>query len=142
MASRMRSNFYETFTEGATKPPSERSTGFVFVAVAVLIAILRRHNPTVLISASCVAGLLAVVSLFAPKLLKPLNLLWFRFSLVLHRVVNPIVMFTIFAVVFVPAGLLMRFFRDPLKARRDLEASTYWIARMEDDGAGSMRHQF
>ena len=58
-------------------------------------------------------------SAFAPALLRPLNLLWFRFSMLLHRVVNPIVMFTIFAVVFVPGGLLMRLWRDPLRARRD-----------------------
>jgi len=138
----MRSNFHERLAQDQIKPPSERSTGFVFVAVAVLIAIFQRHNPTVLISASCVAGVLAVVSVLAPKLLKPLNLLWFRFSMLLHRVVNPIVMFTIFAVVFVPAGILMRFWRDPLKAQRDPQASSYWIARTQEDEAGSMRHQF
>jgi hypothetical protein len=29
----MRSNFHENFAQGAIKPPSERSTGVVFVAV-------------------------------------------------------------------------------------------------------------
>ena len=139
----MGSNFHENFAQGTIKPPSERSSGLVFVAVAVLIAILRRHNPTVLISASCVAGVLAVVSVAAPKLLKPLNLLWFRIGLALHRVVNPIVMLTIFAVVFVPAGALMRLWRDPLRARRDPESASYWIERTNDDAApSSMRHQF
>lgn len=139
----MRSNFHESFAQGAIKPPSERSTGFVFVAVALLIAYLRRDSPAVLVSAICVAGVLALLAAFAPALLRPLNLLWFRFSMLLHKVVNPIVMFTIFAVVFVPGGLLMRFFRDPLRARRDPELKTYWVERAEDDGVpSSMRHQF
>ena len=113
------------------------------VAVALLIAFFRRDNSTVLVSAICVAGVLALLSAFAPALLRPLNLLWFRFSMLLHKVVNPLVMFTIFAVAFVPGGLLMRFFRDPLRARRDPKTTTYWIERTEDDAVpASMRHQF
>lgn len=144
VGSLMRSNhFHESFAQGAIKPPSERSTGLVFVAVTLLIAYLRRDNPTVLVSAISAAGVLALLSAFAPALLRPLNLLWFRFSMLLHKVVNPIVMFTIFAVVFVPGGLLMRLFRDPLRARRDPEMTTYWVERTEDDAVpSSMRHQF
>lgn len=139
----MRSNFHESFAQGAIKPPSERSTGLVFVVIALLIAYLRRDNPAVLVSAFSAATVLALLAAFAPALLRPLNLLWFRFSLLLHKVVNPIVMFTIFTVVFVPGGLLMRLFRDPLRAKRDPEMMTYWVERTEDDGVpSSMRHQF
>ena len=139
----MRSNFHESFAPGAIKPPSERSTGIVFVAVALLIAYLHRDNATVLFAAAVVAGVLALLSAFAPALLRPLNILWFRFSMLLHRIVNPLVMFTIFTVVFVPGGLLMRLWRDPLRARRDPELKTYWVERTEDDVVpSSMRHQF
>ena len=139
----MRSNFHESFAQGAIKPPSERSTGLVFVAVALLIAYLHRDNATVLFVAASVAAVLAMLSAFAPALLRPLNMLWFRFSMLLHRIVNPLVMFTIFAVVFVPGGLIMRLFRDPLRAKRNPETTTYWVERTEDDGVpSSMRHQF
>ena len=83
----MRSNFHESFAQGAIKPPSERSTGIVFVAVALLIAYLRRDNETVLLAAAGVAGVLALLSAFEPALLRPLNILWFRFSMLLHRIV-------------------------------------------------------
>jgi hypothetical protein len=137
----MRSNFHESFEQGSIKPPSERSTGLTFVAVALLIAYLRRDNLAVLVSAVCAAGVLALLSAFAPALLRLPNLLWFRFSMLLQKVVNPIVMFTIFAVVAVPGGLLMRFFRDPLRARRDPKLTTYWVERTGDE-ACSMQHQF
>ena len=54
------------------------------------------------------AAILAAVSLIAPVSLKPINILWFQFGLLLHRVVNPVVMFAMFALVFVPAGMIMR----------------------------------
>jgi hypothetical protein len=139
----MRLNFHESFAQGAIKPPSERSTGLTFVAVTLLIAYLGRDNPAVLVSAVCAGGVFALLSAFAPVLLRPLNLLWFRFSMLLQKVVNPIVMFTIFALVVVPGGLLMRFFRDPLRARRDPKLTSYWVERTGDDeGACSMQHQF
>ena len=71
---------------------------------------------------------LAAVSLTRPVLLKPLNIRWFRFGLLLHRIVNPLVMFAVFTVVFVPVGVVMRIWRDPLRLRRPT-GSTYWIER-------------
>ena len=100
----MRTNFHESYAGSEIKPPSERSTGLLFAAVAVIVAVLWRNSPTVLWVALGMAAMLAAVSLIAPTLLKPMNILWFQFGLLLHRVVNPIVMFAIFAVVFVPAG--------------------------------------
>jgi len=87
------------------------------------------------------AAILAAVSVLAPTLLKPINIVWFQFGLLLHRVVNPIIMFAVFAAVFVPAGAIMRLFRDPLRSRRTAGASTYWIERGEG-GVGSMTNQF
>ena len=90
----------------------------------------------------CRDGLTAV-SLIAPVLLKPLNILWFQLGLLLHRVVNPVVMFAMFALVFVPAGAIMRLWRDPLRSRRTTGASSYWIERRKSkDTAGSMTNQF
>lgn len=139
----MRTNFHESFARGGEiKPPSDRSTGLTFAAVAVIVAVLWRHSSTVPWAALGVAAILAAVSLMAPCLLRPLNILWFRLGLVLHRIVNPIVMFAVFAVVFVPAGAIMRLWRDPLRLRRTA-GSTYWIERKElTDTEKSMTNQF
>jgi len=139
----MRNNFHESFAGGEVKPPSERATGLVFATVALIVAVLWRNSPTVLWVALSVAAMLAIVSLLAPGLLKPLNMLWFRFGLLLHRVVNPIVMFAVFALVFVPAGALMRLRHDPLRVRRAPKEASYWIDREgSGDTAGSMTNQF
>ena len=139
----MAKNFHESFAGAEVKPPSERATGLVFAAVALIVAVLWRNSPIVLWWALGVAAILAAASLLAPALLKPLNNLWFKFGLLLHQVVNPIVMFAVFALVFVPAGAVMRLRRDPLRSRRMPAGSSYWIDRRnEDTAAVSMTNQF
>jgi hypothetical protein len=136
-------NFHESYAEDDIKPPADRSIGLVFAGVAVIVAALWRNNPTVLWIALGTALGLAAVSLVAPVLLKPLNMLWFRFGLLVHRIVNPIAMFAMFTLVFVPGGVIMRIWRDPLRSRRTTAASSYWIDRREgDDTAGFMTNQF
>jgi hypothetical protein len=139
----MQTNFHENYAGGEIKAPSERSTGILFSAVAVIVALLWRNSPTVESVMLGMAVMLAAVSLIAPALLKPLNIVWFQFGLLLHRLAKPVVMFAVFAAVFVPAGAIMHLWRDPLRSRRATGASTYWIKRGErGDPARSMTNQF
>jgi uncharacterized membrane protein len=136
-------NFHENFAGSEIKPPSERSTGLLFTGLAVILAVLWRTSPTISWLALGLAAMLAAVSLIAPALLKPMNILWFQFGLFLHRIVNPIVMFAVFVMVFVPAGAFMRLWRDPLRSRRTTAGSTYWIERRKGgDPGASMTDQF
>ena len=135
-------SFHESYAAGEVKPPSDRSTGLVFAGVALIVALLWRNNLTVVLAALVCAGVLAALSFAAPALLRPLNLVWFKFGLLLHRIVNPVVMFALFAIVFVPAGALMRLWHDPLRRRR-AKAASYWIDRTAREGPpGSMTNQF
>ena len=139
----MSKNFHESFAQAAVDPPSERSTGFVFTAVAVIVAIIFRSDTIILIIAASLATILLAASLLKPAILKPLNIIWFKFGLLLHRIVNPIVMLAMFAVAIVPAGLLMRIWRDPLRSEPEKEGSTYWIRRDRNElQTGSMKNQF
>ena len=139
----MRRNFHESYVHGHISPPSERSTGLVFAVVTVIVAAWRRDTPNVALATFAVAVGLTCLSLVAPWLLKPLTILWFKIGLLLHRVVDPLIMFVIFTLVFTPAGLLMRLWYDPLRSRRAGPGATYWIERASDrQQAGSMRNQF
>jgi hypothetical protein len=134
-------NFHESYATSEIKPPSERSTGLVFTAVAVIVAILWRNSASILWLALGMAATFAAFSLIAPALLKPVNILWFKFGLLIHRVVNPIAIFAVYAAVFVPTGAIMRLWRDPLQSRRKMGASSYWIERRKEI-EGSMANQF
>ncbi|MEO8115039.1 MAG: SxtJ family membrane protein, partial [Phenylobacterium sp.] len=110
---------------------SSRSFGFVFAgffALAGLLPLLRGHDMR--LWALALSGLFLAAALFVPRLLRPLNLLWFWFGLMLHAVVNPIVMSLIYWISVVPVGLVMRAAgKDPLRLARDPDAASYWIPR-------------
>ncbi|MEC9369074.1 MAG: hypothetical protein VX871_10335 [Pseudomonadota bacterium] len=132
------------YLDAAAPPlPSERSTGLVFTGVCLVLAVLLRGHAVLMFTLLAAAAAFLAASLLRPALLGPLNRVWFRLSLLMHRVVSPVVMFVIFVLVFVPVGLLMNALRDPLHRRRQGGEGTYWMPR---DGAAdapsSMRNQF
>ena len=137
----MAKNFHEHYERPELPLPPDRSTGLVFTAVALIVAYFWRTSEAVLGVALALAAGLALVSFIAPVLLRPLNVLWMRFALLLSKVMNPIVMLALFAVAIVPAGLIMQTRYDPLRRKRRADAKSYWIERKKDDGA-SMKNQF
>ncbi|CAA7621840.1 SxtJ family membrane protein [Magnetospirillum sp. UT-4] len=110
---------------------SERSFGIVFAVVFTVIGLwpLTGDGEMRLWALGAAAGFLAV-ALVLPRALKPLNILWFKFGLVLHHVVTPLVMGLLFFVTVTPIGLLMRATgKDPMRLERDPAAPSYWIER-------------
>ena len=137
----MSKNFHEQFDRPDLPLPSDRSTGLVFAAICLIVAYLWRDDPHVLYVALSLAAALALVSLAIPKILRPLNIAWMRFALLLSRVMNPIIMMLLFAIVIVPAGLIMQIKYDPLRRRRTSNQQSYWLERKPDANA-SMINQF
>jgi hypothetical protein len=123
---------HESFDrEEDVRGSSERSFGLVFAAVFLVIAALPlAFGGGVRLWSLGVAALFALAALAAPRVLAPLNRVWLKFGLLLHRVVSPIVLGIMFFLVITPIGLLMRALgKDPLRLRFDRGAATYWIAR-------------
>ena len=127
------------------KAGSNRSFGMVvtiFFAVIALWPLLNSNE--IRIWAGITSFVFLVVSLFIPVILAPLNKIWFRFGLLLHHIVNPIIMAVMFFLIFTPVALMLKVMRkDLLRLRLDKKANTYWIDR---DPPGpdpeSMRNQF
>jgi hypothetical protein len=126
-------------TQGEVPMPSERSTGLVFAGVGLVAAYLLRATPWAMGVGLACAAAFAAVSLLRPAMLRALNVAWFRLSLLLNRIVSPVVMLVLFCVTIVPFGVVMQLCRDPLRRRRARNASTYWIARTPADSAGMSR---
>jgi len=71
-----------------------------------------------------------------------LNLIWFKFGLLLHKIINPIIMGLMFYLTIMPIGLIMRISgKDILNLKIDKTASTYWITR-ESPERDSLKNQF
>ena len=110
---------------------SERSFGFVFAVVFVVIGLwplLGDGDPRWWSLAIALA--FAAVALVRPILLAPLNRLWFKFGMLLNRIVSPLVMGMLFYLIITPIALFMRLLgKDLLNLKRDPEARSYWIPR-------------
>ena len=110
---------------------SDRSFGIVFAIVFAIIGLFPVvFGGTIRAWAIVVAIAFLALAIARPATLAPLNYLWTKFGLLLHRVVNPIVLGIMFFGVITPIGLLMRLFgKDPLRLKHNASAASYWIER-------------
>lgn len=123
---------HESYRErDAVKGSSNRSFGIVFCVVFAVIGLFPLISGAVpRWWALAIAGLFLIAALAVPQLLAPLNWLWTRFGLLLHRIVNPLVMALLFFLVVTPIALMMRLFgKRPLHLNTDPDAASYWILR-------------
>ena len=138
------SNTHESFSaRSEVKPGSERSFGLVFAAFFVIVGLWPLlDGGRFRIWALVVAAIFTAAAFFFPVALKALNLIWYKFGLLLHKTVNPIIMGLLFYVTIMPIGLIMRMSgKDILNLRIDKSAATYWITRSSPE-PNSLRNQF
>jgi len=117
--------------DDGVKAGSERSFGIVFTVVFAVVGLFPLlDGGAVRAWALVVAGVFLGLALVAPRLLAPLNRLWFLFGQLLHRVVSPLVMGLIFFTAVTPTALIMRLAgKDPLHRTFEPDAKSYWIER-------------
>jgi hypothetical protein len=128
----MAQGFHEDFRqEKKVEGSTERSFGLVFTVVFLLVGLAPLLNDVPpRIWSLVLAGAFCFLALVAPVWLGPLNRLWFRFGMVLHRITNPVVLGLIFAIAILPVGLLLRLAgKDPLSRRFEPDRESYWIER-------------
>lgn len=124
---------------------SDRSFGLVMAAaLAAVTALNAWHSGRLWPWTGGLAALLLASALLRPAVLHPLNLVWLKFGLLLHRVVNPVLMALIFYGTVLPTGLVMRMMgKDPLRLERQPGADSYWIVRKPPGPSPeTMRDQF
>jgi len=135
---------HEDFSRDRSAPMgSDRSFGFVIAAAIAIISLLpiwRGEAPSFWGLAAALG--FAAAAFLAPTRLRPLNRLWFKLGLALHKITNPIIMGLLFFGVILPIAMLFRALRaDPLKLSFDKNASSYWNKRNTDE-ASDMSKQF
>ncbi|MBL6932646.1 MAG: hypothetical protein ISR45_06815 [Rhodospirillales bacterium] len=131
------------------KAGSERSFGLVFAVVFIIVALfplftMSDQDGQMRVWALIVAAFFIVTALTMPRFLAPLNKLWFKFGLLLHKIVNPLIMGFLFFLTVTPIALIMRALgKTPLKLDFDKNADSYWISRTPPGPTPeSMKRQF
>ena len=120
---------------------SNKSFGIVFFIFFLLISLYPLTNQeNIRIWSLIISLIFLILGLLDSKILNPFNILWFKFGIILGRIISPIIMFIIFFFVVTPIALLMKLLKkNPLNLKFN-KSSTYWI---EKSGPKSkMKNQF
>ena len=123
---------------------SNRSFGIVFSIFFALLAFYFYYKSQnvnfILISISV---LFLILGLLKSTILTPLNILWFKFGIVLSKIISPVIMSLIFFIVVTPLAILAKIVRKDflnLNNNKNLKKSTYW--EKKEKYKNSMKDQF
>ncbi len=123
------------------KLPSNKNFGTVFFIVFLIVGLYPLINSENIRIWSLIISLIFLVfGSLNSKILTPLNKLWFKFGILLGKIISPFVMGIIFFLVVTPIGLIMRLLRKDVLNLKYSKNKSYWI---EKNGPKSkMKNQF
>ena len=123
------------------KISSNKSFWIVFFVVFLLIAIYPLTNgEDIRIWSGIISFIFLVLGLLNSSILTPLNKIWFKFGIILGKIISPVIMAIIFFLVVTPTGLIMRILRKDILNLKYNQNKSYWI---EKEGPKSkMKNQF
>ena len=124
--------------------PSNRKFGLFFSIVFSLFASYLFYVESIFwfYIFSLLTLVFIIITLIKNDLFGPLNKLWFKFGLLLGKIVNPIVMALIFFGIFTPIAIFIKIIgRDELRLKYKNQ-STYWIKRKTSNQSEFFKRQF
>jgi len=123
------------------KISSNRSFGIVFFIVFSLIALypLLKGND-LRIWSLVISFVFLALGLINSQILTPLNRLWFKFGLLIGKLISPLIMAIIFFMVVTPIGFIMRLLKKDLLNLKNNKKETYWINKTGQKS--KMKNQF
>ena len=124
------------------KASSIKSFGIVFFLVFLIIALYPLLNNNSIRAWSLIVGFIfLILGISKSPVLKPLNLIWFKFGLFLGKFIAPIVMGIVYFVIVFPTFLLLTLFKkNYLNIKYDRNKNSYWISTKNKNT--TMKDQF
>ncbi len=120
---------------------SNRSFGIVFFIVFLIIGLYPLIKDGDLRWWSLIISVIFLfLGLINSNVLTPLNKIWFKFGILLGKIISPIVMGIVFFIFVTPTGIIMRLLRKDLIGLKKNNEKTYWIKK--NSNMFSMKKQF
>jgi len=103
------------------------TVGIVLAAIGALLFYLEKSSA---IYFTLIGGLLILLGILFPQLLKPLNKIWMGLAIVLGFIMTRVILTTLFYLVITPIGFLAKIFgKKFMLLKYDKSAKTYWEKR-------------
>ena len=123
------------------KISSNKSFGIVFFIVFLIIGIYPLiNNGDIRIWSITLSLAFLFLGLINSKILTPLNKFWFKFGILLGKIISPLIMGLIFFCVVTPIGFIMKLLGKDLLNLKFNKDRTYWIDR--NGPKSKMKNQF
>ena len=109
---------------------SNKSFGIVFSIIFLIIAtypILSNNN--VRLWLLILSVIFMILGLKNSNILSPLNKIWFKFGLLLGKIISPIIMGLIFFCIITPTAIILRLFNKDVLNLKKKNTETYWIKK-------------
>jgi hypothetical protein len=120
---------------------SNKSFGIVFFIVFFIISTYPLIDGGALkIWSLGISVVFLILGILNSKILTPLNKLWFKFGILLGKIVSPVVMAFVFFGVVTPIALIMKIFKKDLLNMKKNKNLSYWIAK--SGPKSKMKNQF
>jgi hypothetical protein len=120
---------------------TNRNFGIVFCIFFLIIALWPVLSENQIRIWSVILSIIFfILGIFNSKLLTPLNNMWFKFGILLGKVISPIIMAFVFFFVVFPTGLIMRLINKDILNLKFNKKDTYWNNRKIKKS--SMKRQF
>jgi hypothetical protein len=100
------------------------TVGIVLAVIGTLLFYLEKSSA---IYFTIIGGLLILLGILLPQLLKPINKVWMGLAIVLGFIMTRVILTTLFYLVITPIGFLAKIFgKKFMLLKCDKSAKTYW----------------
>jgi hypothetical protein len=136
--------FFISLTDSQSLPSNSKFGWFfffVFSTIALYSFYIKLKSFAIIFA--IIGVFFIAVTLLAPKMLTPLNRIWYELGMLLGKIISPIVLGFIFFVLITPVSLITRLFgRDELKLKK-ISVQSYWTDRPRSGPeSDSFKNQF
>ena len=123
------------------KISSNKSFGIVFFIFFLIVSIYPLFDDrTLRVWSLVISAIFLILGILNSKILTPLNKLWFKFGILLGKIVSPVVMGIVFFAVVTPISLIMKILKKDLLNMKKNKKPSYWIAK--SGPKSRMKNQF
>ena len=120
---------------------SNKSFGIVFFVVFLLISLYPlTYVGEIKLWSLIISFIFLILGLLNSKILAPLNKIWFKFGILLGKIVSPLIMGAIFFLVVTPIGIILRLMGKDVLNLKYNKNNSYWIENSSPKS--KMKNQF
>ena len=123
--------------------PSNKSFGIVFFIFFLILSFyfyINNNSFSIILIFLLLSFFFLIFGLLQSKILTPLNKIWFKFGILLGKIISPIIMGIIFFFVVTPISFLMKLLKKDILNLKFNNNNSYWIDKTGPKS--KMKNQF